>query len=598
MKDRASLVEISTLQSMIARRCAGLGLSATFDPGAKTALTTENTITFPTPRLPITKDELDLLYGYMIHETGHHTRREAFDILRSLETVGQAGDSPLPVIFGMVEDHAMEREISRYYMGDRKALGKGMLNHIKRQIAYRKTWTKEQINHESVVKGGAAYYICYKAREDWDDISNAIDEDLYESLNSSQELIDDLLKEGWVDRIRAAETPKEAFKAANELFVRLFPEQQDLSNKAQEAVDNEAGGKGKQGEQGNGDTPGKDGGKEQGGEGAGQGDAGDNDQDSGSKNDSEVVYDWKHWHHTDHKEHVKDKGRCARPDWTGHKQSRDQVMLMPDDKINVMKAKEARTSEYPMNMENTAALANNIRIYIQATSRRKHTPEQYRGKIDKRSISRLAFPPIDGGDWNKRIFYTETKKKYKNTAVAILTDWSGSMIGRKMKIAAQATARLTDVFDRQLHVPVYVSAFSSSYNTVPIAVIKDFNEKLYDPQAIGRRFTWFNSYSSGNADADAVAYVYKQLAVRREERKILIVLSDGSPTCSAIGANPDSTLKYIIQDIEAIPNVDVLGIGVCSDQVQRYYSNHRVINDVNQLDRALLEVLKEVYVHE
>ena len=119
----ASPIEVERISSMVHRRCGDLGVTVTFDPYANTAFTNGRDITFPALKQPITQSMLDTLYGYAIHETGHHLRHDAFKILKSAQPPPH-----LCALYNIVEDEGMERERAMAWKGDKLALS--VMNNI------------------------------------------------------------------------------------------------------------------------------------------------------------------------------------------------------------------------------------------------------------------------------------------------------------------------------------------------------------------------------------------------------------------------------------------------------------------------------------
>jgi cobalamin biosynthesis protein CobT len=220
------------------------------------------------------------------------------------------------------------------------------------------------------------------------------------------------------------------------------------------------------------------------------------------------------------------------------------------------------------------------------------TKEKYNGRIDKSALVRLALPPIDGGDYNKRIFYDQRKHTMKDTAICVLVDWSGSMMGTKMKYAADAAQRLINVMDRTLHVPVMVAAFTNGRSMCDIGLIKPFNKRSISPEEISRRFYNFSSWCSANNDSDAVHWAYQQLLKRKEQRKMLIVLSDGMPAGQWAGHSHDN-LKYMTNHIEQAGKVELYGVGILHSGVINYYTNNRVLTSLDEMNQTLFDLIKD-----
>jgi hypothetical protein len=563
---------------MIDRRVSQLGLRlrAEFSTEVTTAVTTETSIMFPAPTLPLTRDQYDLLYGYMVHETGHHTRPEAFKILHRLPLPNQ---HPLINMFNLVEDNAMEHEVSRGFLGDRIALSKGMTKHIEINTTRLLADTTIDKTNQEFINVMAASKLNIEGRRDFDtqteqqhSLINTVQTD------SSSELYAELIKEGWDNRMAAPMTVPESWTLACDLFKRLYPEvpPEDVEKMKQKGLDPSGDGKDP------GEVPPSM---------EGMGGEGDDKTKKKGAPPTSVTYSWKNWVKSEHDDTK--TGIPAIINWEGRKEN-NEVLLHPMKNIEVVECKDAGTRSHTESTGNAATLANAIRIYIQAKARTKIKPEQYRGKIDRRAITRLAFPPIDGGEWNKKVFYTLDNRKHKNTCIGLLVDWSGSMTGYPMQIAAETVGRLAHVFDTQLHVPVMISAYTTHRNNVIIGRVKEFHTKN-NIREISSKLDWFSSYTSGNADGDSLLWMYEQMRRRKEERKILFVMADGAPSDCVSGASPDDVLKFACRAVEADPSFTLYGIGMNTNQPKRYYKNTAVINNMSELDSKLISLMKEVY---
>jgi len=201
-------------------------------------------------------------------------------------------------------------------------------------------------------------------------------------------------------------------------------------------------------------------------------------------------------------------------------------------------------------------------------------------------------PAIDGGEWNKKIFYDQRKHTMKDTAIFVLVDWSGSMMGTKMRHAADAAQRLVWCFDRVLNVPVALAAFTDRSSFCDIGYIKKYNTRGITPEEIATRFSQFFGYTSGNNDADAVNWAYHEILKRKESRKILIVLSDGAPAGSWKG-HADDALKLATSTIDKDKRVELYGVGIMDENVNRYYKNHQVVWDTHDISPCLFNLIKE-----
>jgi cobaltochelatase CobT len=102
-----------------------------------------------------------------------------------------------------------------------------------------------------------------------------------------------------------------------------------------------------------------------------------------------------------------------------------------------------------------------------------------------------------------------------------------------------------------------------------------------------------------NIDGEALKWSYNKILKRKEERKILMVISDGAPVDdSTLSTNPsdflENNLKQVVKWIEKSPTVELLAIGIGHD-VTRYYNKAIKIADVQDLGDAMINQLTDLF---
>ena len=613
MSVHANPIEVDEVLAVCERRGDSFGLQVVFDVNARTAMTNGKRITLPSIKQPVTREAMDTLYGFVIHECGHLQRPEALDILNT----AQPSDG-VCAIYNITEDDSMERWVGRQFRGDSKALGR-MNDIVVGRCA--ESFAKKFKDYEGevtleMVAPLAVLGLSQRSRTDWDDQAQQGVRLFHDSLPPlAQELTDELVSEGWVDRMRASMTPFESWDLAIDLIKRLFPEVDDEQLEELRQKGHSAGDEPSEGDQEAGDSEpmrleGDSGSSDQQGA-APDGKLGDEEGDSKQvlAGQGEVV-NWKDIVLSEHDE-WSEKQPGTPPgnigiDWTDYR-SNEGVALMPDSEINVVDlrgnkykvedgenwyGKDGTPDKFLSDSGEARAFGNQVRRYLQSQSRTKPDPEKLHGRLDKRGLIRLALPPIDGGEWNKRVFYDMTVQNSKDTCIHVLTDWSGSMCGTKMQHAADASGRLVSTMDRVLKIPVQLAAFTNAKSRCDIGLIKSFSNRSVSPQDIADRFSKFYQFSSANNDADAVMWAYRQLMKRKESRKILIVLSDGCPAGSWHGGNSGGNLTYVTSFIEQQGKVELYGVGIESSAVESYYTNVRVLNEASQINSTLFNIIK------
>lgn len=240
------------------------------------------------------------------------------------------------------------------------------------------------------------------------------------------------------------------------------------------------------------------------------------------------------------------------------------------------------------------AFVNNVRLMIQAQMRTKIRTEQRTGRLNKRALVRPCLPPVDGGAWNAKIFYKREEARKINTAVTVLVDVSGSMSGEKLACASQAACLLTNALAKALRVPTEVIAFSFGRG-VQVGIVKAFEHPIAsDADIAGGIWTTYRMSHGGNDDANALMFAYKRLLQRKEQKRMLIVLSDGSPADDPNGGDPDNALTQVTDSIRNRKLVELYGIGIMDRNVQRYYGkNAKTVTHLKDLEHVLIDTLRD-----
>ncbi len=227
--------------------------------------------------------------------------------------------------------------------------------------------------------------------------------------------------------------------------------------------------------------------------------------------------------------------------------------------------------------------------------------ERDRGTINARALNQLLVNKN-----STKIFKEFVKTETNNVAIEILVDMSGSMGGEKIDVARATCIAMAESLTA-LNIPFEVTGFYSvpdervaratrgrdlsRYNRtderLDLHIFKSFDTRV---------LTGLSEIHVGgfNPDGECVAWAAKRLAVRKEKRKILIVLSDGQPsTGDSIPARLCSDLKQRVKLIER-SGIETVGIGILSDAVQHYYTDHIVLNDLKDLPTMAMRKLAKI----
>jgi len=259
-------------------------------------------------------------------------------------------------------------------------------------------------------------------------------------------------------------------------------------------------------------------------------------------------------------------------------------------------------------------LANRLQRLLQAQQNRSWNYNLEEGLLDTSHLHRVITKP-----GNSLSFKQESESKFKDTVVSLLIDSSGSMRGRSMSLAAICGDIIGSTLER-CYVKTEILGFTTKHWKGGESKKSWVNQG--SPPSPGRlndlRHIIFKSADDNfrrarksfgimlregllkeNVDGEALAWAHQRLSKRNEDRKILIVISDGAPVDdSTLSTNHsnflDNHLRQIIHTIETESNVELLAIGIGHD-VTKYYERSITINRAEELAEALLEKLTELF---
>lgn len=241
-------------------------------------------------------------------------------------------------------------------------------------------------------------------------------------------------------------------------------------------------------------------------------------------------------------------------------------------------------------------LANKLRTKLQVRARSDILYAQRKGRLDG---SRLYRVPMNVKGYSERVFTTTVEKDTLDTAVFLLGDMSGSMTGSKYAHLGLATVRINDAIGNVLGMPLEVAYFCDIWQDgkdgygecVPLMVLlRKFSERRVGEDRIVQAHNHVSQMQSANPDADALMWAYHRIMQRKEKRKILFMLSDGSP---ATGKSGDSAsyLRRVAKAIESRGEVELVAVGIEDSNVSLFYKNHAVLADAKDLEGTLLKLL-------
>ena len=260
-------------------------------------------------------------------------------------------------------------------------------------------------------------------------------------------------------------------------------------------------------------------------------------------------------------------------------------------------------------------LANKLQRKLLAKQNRSWNFDLEEGLLDASKLPRVIMDPFNSLSYKK-----EKDIDFKDTVVTLLIDNSGSMRGRPITIAAICADILSRTLER-CSVKVEVLGFTTlnwkggKSRELWMKQKKDSPGRLNDLCHIIYKSAdtpWRRSKNNlglmlkegilkENIDGEAILWAYNRLKKRKEERKIIMVISDGAPvddsTLSVNQANYlEKHLKRVVNWIEKNSEIEINAIGIGHD-VTNYYEKAIKIADVQELGDAMVDQLVELFIN-
>ena len=261
-------------------------------------------------------------------------------------------------------------------------------------------------------------------------------------------------------------------------------------------------------------------------------------------------------------------------------------------------------------------LANKLQRQLLAKQNRAWEFDLEEGLLDSSKLTRIIMDP-----YNSLSFMKEKDLDFKDTIVTLLIDNSGSMRGRPITIAAICADILSRTLER-CSVKVEILGFTTkNWKGGKSRELWTKKEKPKNPGRLNDlRHIIYKSADTHwrqaknniglmlkegllkeNIDGEAISWAFSRIKKRKEERKILMVISDGAPVDdSTLSVNSgdflEKHLKKMVNFIESKSEVEILAIGIGHD-VSRYYNKAIKITDVNELGDVMISQLSGLFTN-
>ena len=268
-----------------------------------------------------------------------------------------------------------------------------------------------------------------------------------------------------------------------------------------------------------------------------------------------------------------------------------------------------------LNLKNfISKLANKLQRKLLAKQNRSWDFDLEEGSLDTSKLTRIIIDPL-----NSLTFKKEKNVKFKDTLVTILIDNSGSMRGKPISVASICADILARTLER-CSVKVEILGFTTKHwkggqsrqkwtdNKKPLfpGRLNDLRHIIYKSADMPWRQSKNNmglmlkeGLLKENIDGEALKWAYKKTLKRKEERKILMVISDGAPVDdSNLSTNTsdylENNLRQTVKWIEKNSSIELLAIGIGHD-VTRYYNRAVKITDVQDLGDVMINQLTDLF---
>tara|TARA_Y100001970_G_scaffold19272_1_gene21631 strand:- start:8133 stop:9908 length:1776 start_codon:yes stop_codon:yes gene_type:complete len=259
-------------------------------------------------------------------------------------------------------------------------------------------------------------------------------------------------------------------------------------------------------------------------------------------------------------------------------------------------------------------LANKLQRKLMAKQNRSWDFDLEEGILDTSKLTRIIMEPL-----NSLSFKKEKEVDFKDTLVTILIDNSGSMRGKPISVAAICADILSRTLER-CSVKVEILGFTTKHwkggssrekwNNLGKPKfpgrLNDLRHIIYKSADVPWRQAKKNmglmlkeGLLKENIDGEALRWAFNKIKKRKEERKILMVISDGAPVDDStlstnFGDYLENDLKNTVKNIENLSSVELLAIGIGHD-VTKYYSKAIKITDVQDLGDAIINQLTDLF---
>ena len=533
----------------------------------------------------LTDEQVKVMRGYVDHEAGHLRHTDMPLVLDKYDRWTNSGKEELRDLHNVLEDIWMERRVMDEYAGSEKNLRQVSKSACQKDLDKLKQKPEllpkvkkglSRLTHHSAQKT-----LFHLGRKDWGGVENS---------QIIDELLDDKMKahaESWLKALDKAENTSDVVDIAKSVYKMIQEEPPEGESEGESQLDGDP--EDFDPESGQDVEDGEPSGKQEAQEGEGEqdlsalvdevmeGSAEDGEEgDVPSKGTNNGTYVGPYTVYTDEYDKHYTTSNWPEKFDVG---TFEQIVSETSGVVSVMKAK--------------------LRRALLAKLQRDWDFGKESGRLDsKRLVSAYTGSPS--------VYKTRSDREEEDTAVTFLVDLSGSMYGSKIRVAQQsviAFARCLEGtqikynivgFDAN-YIPDYPSGEYSRKDGISSYEFKGFDEPLR--VAKGKLGSLTEVGGCNNADRCSIQRELNVLKARGESKKVLIVLSDGSP-CHSSSSNTSELCRQakFVLDQSKKDGIQSVGIGLLDSTVKRIYDDHVVVNKVEDLSGVLFQKLTKILV--
>jgi cobaltochelatase CobT len=310
------------------------------------------------------------------------------------------------------------------------------------------------------------------------------------------------------------------------------------------------------------------------------------------------------------------RGEHHAPDYKAFTKRHDEIIAAEDlCEPEELERLRAYLDKQLQNLSSIVArLANRLQRRLMAQQNRSWEFDLEEGMLDPARLSRVIVDPQQ-----PLSFKREKDTDFRDTVVTLLLDNSGSMRGRPITVAATCADILARTLER-CGVKVEILGFTTrawkggqsreawlqAGKPAAPGRLNDLRHIIYKAADAPWRRARKNlglmmreGLLKENIDGEALDWAHRRLLARPEQRRILMMISDGAPVDdSTLSVNPgnylEKHLRHMIEEIETLSPVELIAIGIGHD-VTRYYRRAVTIVDAEELGGAMTEKLAELF---